>query len=48
MQHLEGGAMSKETEDALNDGLQWLAVGAGLTIAALDWLGGVIKVAGGM
>lgn len=48
MQHLEGVAMSKETEDALNDGLQWLAVGAGLTIAALDWLGGTLTIIWGL
>lgn len=39
--------MSKQTESELNDGLEWLAVGAGLTIAAFDWLGGIINVAGG-
>lgn len=36
--------MKKETEDTLNDALLWFTIGAGLTIAVLDWIGRTLTI----
>lgn len=39
--------MSKQTEDYINSGLEWLAVVAGIGAAVIDYFGGIINIAGG-